>query len=89
MTPTVTTEQIAILKSFTKPNKNYTPIAPSLVMTSAGGGKEHGSSWARVLFSEKDLNALESCGLVEKCTIVWDHFWVLTDLGIACRRMAA
>lgn len=84
----ITAAQVAILKAFTKPNKNYVPVAPSLVMTASGGAKEHGSSWATILYSAKDLTELEAYGLVQKAKIVWDDFWVLTDLGIACRRLA-
>ena len=87
-TPTVTPEQIAILKVFTKPNKNYAPVQPSVIMTTAGGAKEHGSSWASKLYSATDMKDLERCGLIEKFSGVFDGFWVLTDLGIACRRIA-
>ena len=86
-TPTVTAAQIAILKSFKKANKPYSPIAPSLVRTVAGGAVEPAPGIG--LFSAADMAALEACGLVEKFTVVWDEFWVLTDLGIACRRMSA
>ena len=86
-TPTVTLNQIAILKAFTKTNKTYSPIAPSLVRTSGGGAVEPTPGIG--LFSKEDMNALEACGLIERFSVLWDDFWILTDLGIATRRMAA